>query len=117
MFTGLMGGGLNMETLDNELMEKILKKWGVNVQLDILIEEASELIHAICKLKRRYPDRYYWLDGWRYICAHDVVDEIADVLIMIEQICYMMNLEPLVRKRMKYKIKRITKRLEDKEDG
>jgi len=52
--------------------------WGEELQLDVAIEECSELIKAICKWKR--GDAF----------AEDrVLEEAVDVAIMVKQIAYM----------------------------
>lgn len=60
--------------------------WGLPVQLDMLLEECSELIYAICKMKRRKPARGGDPLGM-------LVEEMADVEIMLEQIAHILRLE------------------------
>lgn len=51
-----------------------IETFGVEAQMDMAIEECSELTNAICKLRRgRNTDE-------------DVITEIADVAIMAEQL-------------------------------
>lgn len=55
-----------------------LELWGEEAQLDVAIEECSELIKAICKRKR--GDAF----------AEDkVLEEVADVAIMLEQLVWL----------------------------
>jgi NTP pyrophosphatase (non-canonical NTP hydrolase) len=63
------------------LYQKVINKWGVETQINILIEEMSELIFAIQKIKRGNKEKY--LKRYNNIC-----EEIADVKIMIEQMDY-----------------------------
>ena len=36
-----------------QLLERVITANGINKQLDVAIEELSELLQAICKIKRR----------------------------------------------------------------
>jgi len=60
---------------ENRLHEKALETWGLISQLDMLIEECSELILAIQHLRRANKG-----GGW-----DEVYEEIADVENMIAQ--------------------------------
>ena len=55
-----------------DVIEKALKKNGIDIQMTVAIEELGELIQAICKYKRGEE--------------HNIEEEIADVKIMIEQL-------------------------------
>lgn len=58
----------------------IINHYGMDKQLDQLIEECSELIQAICKWKR-----YGWTDtSIDYL--DQLIEEIADVLNIIDQL-------------------------------
>lgn len=61
------------------LYKKAIDKWGLDLQLILLIEEMSELAKEICKIKRgKKPDS-------------DLIEEIVDVEIMLEQIKLLFN--------------------------
>ena len=62
-----------------ELYEKTLKKYGQERQLDKSIEELSELIKAICKYKNCSSNEFDKR-------INDIIEEIADVEIMLEQL-------------------------------
>ena len=64
-----------MEMDKEELYNEVWRFWGGDIQLDILIEEMSELIQAIIKSRRHNMT-------WSY----DVLEEIADVTICLEQV-------------------------------
>jgi hypothetical protein len=65
-----------MDVIDKQqLYRTAWKHWGPELQMDILIEEMSELIHAIIKARR---------NGTFYTYA--LSDEMADVLICLEQL-------------------------------
>jgi len=75
--------------------------FGEAAQTDMVIEECTELVNALVKLKR----------GRGAIA--DVADECADVIIMAMQLVYMTG-APLVGRRMEYKIGRLKARLDAK---
>jgi len=87
---------------ERDLYEKVLSKWGVLDQTFMLIEETSELLNAICKLRR---DR---------VNIDDVVTEIADVKIMLEQMEVMFDVESNVEEEKQRKLNRLKARLEQK---
>ena len=60
--------------MDHRLIfEQALKQWGAELQFDMVVEECAELIHAINAYKRGRAT------------ADQVLDEIADVQIMLNQ--------------------------------
>jgi NTP pyrophosphatase (non-canonical NTP hydrolase) len=59
---------------------EVIEKFGWESQADNVIEEASELIHAICKHKRKASKGEF--DGAR---LNDVIEEIADMQIALDQ--------------------------------
>ena len=80
-----------------------VEKFGPQSQIDMAIEECSELINALCKFRR---DR---------VGTIDVVTEIADVQIMCGQLAYMFG-ESTVDDERQRKINRLKKRI-DAHDG
>lgn len=85
-----------------DVYNKAILKYGMSAQLDMVIEEMSELTKEICKLKRG-KGRYYHL-----------VEEIADVEIMLEQLKMMCNVDPMDIQGMKYqKIDRLKEVIEN----
>jgi NTP pyrophosphatase (non-canonical NTP hydrolase) len=84
----------------NEIMLKALKKYGVDKQDDVAIEEMSELTKAIIK-NRRYKT---------FGTLESLYEEVADVLIMLEQI--MMSLDKdRVQNYINMKLERLNERL------
>ena len=79
---------------------RIIEKYGSDKQQDIAIEECSELIKAICKYKRT-------LDH-----VEDIVDEIADVKVMLAQLEIIFDCSGAVEDRVEYKINRQMERIE-----
>lgn len=85
---------------EKEILEKAVTTFGVNAQLDMAIEECSELINALCKFRRhRVSDK-------------EVVTEIADVQIMMRQMAFMFG-EDEVEEERKRKIERLERRLQE----
>lgn len=56
------------------LYHTAVSKWGINAQLWMLVEECSELLNAVSKLKRGRVNVF------------DVIEELADVSIMVDQL-------------------------------
>ena len=76
-----------------------LRKWGVDLQTMMAVEEMSELTKEICKIKRGKID----LDA--------LADEIADVTIMLEQLRGIYGLNDAVCDHMDAKILRLQSRV------
>ncbi|MDY0291088.1 MAG: antitoxin [Desulfuromonadaceae bacterium] len=67
-----------MQQEDNiELYRRTLKKWGEQAQYDQVIEECAELTTALLHYRRDKAD------------ASRVVDEMADVILMLGQLRWM----------------------------
>lgn len=66
-----------MNDMNKEILNKAIAYYGVKPQLGVATEECAELIQAISKLQRY---------GCKPEVIENLVEEIADVLIMIEQI-------------------------------
>lgn len=80
------------------VIERAIKKNGLDMQLTVAIEELAELQQAICKYKRGEE--------------HNIEEEIADVKIMIEQLETIFNKDTIRNWRNK-KINRLDKRLKE----
>ena len=92
-----------MDTDEIVVLKLAVEKFGQESQIDMAIEECSELINALCKLRRQR------------VGPIDVVTEIADVQIMCGQLAYMFG-EKTVDDERKRKIERLRKRI-DAHDG
>ena len=77
-----------------KVYQAALRKWGVDLQTMMAVEEMSELTKEICKIKRGKID----LDA--------LADEIADVTIMLEQLRDIYGLNDAVCDHMDAKILR-----------
>lgn len=84
------------------LLDKAIKIWGIEAQLDMLVEECAELIMAIQHMKRGRV-------GW-----DEVVEEMADVGIMMNQFHTLDGISKMIYKKEMEKLERLEKRLNDK---
>lgn len=89
-----------------QLLERVITANGMNKQLDIAIEELSELIQAICKLKR-----YGYTDEE---CYFNLAEEMADVEIVLAELKLMFDNEDNVKEWKGYQLDRLEKRLNKK---
>lgn len=91
-----------MEDIE-KLYQEALDQWGFNPQLNQLQEECAELIVACNKLRRKGDEAIPLM-----------ADELADVIIMTQQIIQGMQIEKEVDERYKFKINRLKERLQSK---
>lgn len=95
----IKGRNVNIKTRKlyrENVIQRAIKKNGLDLQLTVAIEELTELQQAICKYKRGEE--------------HNVEEEIADVKIMIEQLETIFNKDKIRRWRNK-KIERLDRKL------
>ena len=92
-----------MEKVSKDILEKAIKTWGTHAQLLMVLEEMSELQKEILKNVNRGKDN---LDA--------IIDETADVEIMLEQAKYIYNIEKEVADMIPEKLKKVKARLEMK---
>lgn len=84
----------------DEIIEKTIEKNGKNIQCVVAMEEMSELQKEMSKAIRGKDNR------------ENIIEEIADVEIMIKQIMRMFEITPHeVNDQVKKKIKRMEERL------
>lgn len=88
---------------------RIISECGDDPQIDVAIEEMSELTKALLKLRRVHKKNDC---GSRLTCREAIIDELADVSIMIRQMEILFQAEDEVDKRIDTKIARQLKRLE-----
>lgn len=89
-----------------ELYKRAIEKWGERAQMEMAQEEATELATAIRKQYRKNTDETF----------KNLVDEVADVEIMIEQIEFMhdhLYFRDHVENRKKFKLNRLQERLDN----
>ena len=83
-----------------EIMRETVDFYGADMQLNICIEELSELVKEICKAKRGIP---------RIDC---IAEEMADVKIILEQLGIIFGNMADVDKWYSKKVARLKERLE-----
>lgn len=81
-----------------ELFKNTIEHFGKEPQIDMMIEECSELIQALCKHKRGLPS--------------NVEEELADVNIMLEQMRLLFNSEVIANYHLS-KVLRLEKTLKE----
>jgi len=81
------------------LYDRVLNAWGVNSQVDMVMEEAGEMLAAIGKGKRGRVSR------------EEIITELADVSIMMEQMAVYFGLDEF-REEKDRKLLRLKDRLE-----
>ena len=92
---------------DECIMRQAIETYGVQAQCDVAIEEMAELIKAIMKI-RRAADDYEKTQA----ALDNLLEEIADVDIMIDQMKIMWGLKQVEEYREK-KLERLERRLND----
>lgn len=84
-----------------ELYRQVYETWDQS-QFIMAIEEASELIQAVCK---------FWRDPTSEKNVNNLIEEIVDVGIMIEQLEAVLDCSRRVRRIRRRKLRRLKKRL------
>ena len=90
--------------IDDKILDKAIETWDIDAQLEMVIEECLELALALQKLKR--------LRGDMTQKEKNVIDEIADVKIMIKQAEKIFGSEQ-VNERVDFKMNRLNERLSE----
>ena len=97
-------------TILDEVCKQALHEWGLRLQLIVSIEELSELQKEICKLIRlKDIDETLTWEYWNGEDLEHLVEEIADVELMLHQIKLSYNLFDDVDKIRQKKINRLIK--------
>lgn len=107
---------MNFNHEELKILQAVINRYGEENQLDMAIEEMSELTKAICKYKRAVKERE------RDICCstaknvifakNDIMEEIADVLIMLEQLMMIFDCKQVVSAIASEKIRRLKERID-----
>lgn len=92
-----------------QLLERVITANGMNKQLDVAIEELSELIQAICKIKRRDS-----ISNESFAVKGNLAEEMADVEIILAELKLLFDNEDNVKEWKNYKLDRLEKRLNEK---
>ena len=94
---------VNMD-IDLNILKAAIDKWGVDAQKEMIEEECIELALALKKLRRKRGDM-----GLKMA---NVIDEIADVKIMIQQAELMFD-SNAIAERVAFKIQRLADRIKE----
>ena len=90
-----------------DVLRDAIATYGISAQVDMAIEEMSELTKALCKERRTQ------LVPGKHAEAHaNVIEEIADVAIMLKQLLIMFDKDGEIQKEVDYKIDRLEQRLQ-----
>jgi NTP pyrophosphatase (non-canonical NTP hydrolase) len=87
---------------NNQLYNYAITKWGVSTQINMAIEECSELITKLIKYNRKNNGS----------TKQEIIDEIADVMIMCEQLRLIFGYNEVEFRKNK-KLNRLEKRLRE----
>ncbi len=85
------------------LYRNTIEKWGEEAQFDQMIEECAELITALKHFKRGK------------ITTQEVIDELADVTLMVGQLSWMLGTEQVDAAVVK-KLEKLQKLLQQQEE-
>lgn len=104
-----------MKYIPDKTLREFIDAWGADSQIDMAIEECAELTVALKHYKRNRIE------------PHDVFEEIADVIFMMEELALMfrpketkeersIDSETHLQKEIDYKVRRTEKRLRHKNE-
>jgi NTP pyrophosphatase (non-canonical NTP hydrolase) len=101
--------------MNNQVLRKALRVYGESNQIIKLGEEVGELLQAVSKYHWRSNN--YDSPGEKSACRESVVTEVADVLIMLEQVKLMAVIdEEELSEEITRKVERLDDRLRVYED-
>ena len=117
------GGNMEQEEMARQEQHDIVYKrciceYGTQPQIDMCIEEMSELTKALLKHRRKFAlvrgENVNPTNGDTdlFKARTDIIDELADVRIMCRQMELLFQAEDEVEKRIDFKVDRQLKRLE-----
>lgn len=90
-----------------ELYQKAIEKWGVKAQIEMLNEESIELALAVRKFLRNNK-----IPEYEFTNATNLIEEMADVEIMMEQLCYIYpSFKNQIQEVKDFKLQRLEKRI------
>ena len=106
-----IGTGCDSKTEERDVVfRRCICEYGTQPQVDVAIEEMSELIKALLKWRRA--------KGAELTAARDnIIDEIADVRIMCRQMEILFQAEWEVERRIDFKVDRQRNRLDARKGG
>lgn len=89
-----------------EVLREAVAAYGTHAQVDMAIEEMSELTKALCKERRCGLGQ-----GSRTQAHANIIEEIADVIIMLAQLLIIFDKDREIQKEIDYKMNRLAERL------
>lgn len=101
---------MTQEQLRN--LNTIVEKYGTDPQIDMAIEEMSELTKALLKYRRKKNSTATFDENE---LRAEIIDEIADVSIMVAQLQIIFGCMAETEERITYKIDRQMNRIKGKE--
>ena len=75
-------------------IKRIANHYGLAKQQRQLAEECGELIQATSKYMRFQEESYALTVDWTYL--QNVIEEIADVEVMLDEIKHLLNINPIL---------------------
>ena len=96
------------EIKDPEVLQKAISKYGNRAQIDMAIEEMSELTKALLKYRRGCPSETV-NDLQRM--GENIIEEAADVLITVAQVIMMYDYDNEIQAAVDLKVNRLKDRL------
>ncbi len=93
-----------------DVLKRAIATYGTKAQVDMAIEEMSELTKALCKERRSDLDSSKHTET-----VANVIEEIADVAIMLRQMMIIFDHDNEVEGIIQYKIDRLAQRLKERE--
>ncbi len=95
---------------EGEILQKCVDTYGQFKQIDLAIEEMSELIKALLKERRAF---YQNDKGVRNQATTNIAEEMADVIIMLTQLSLIFENHDEVQEFIDFKLKREEERLKN----
>ena len=96
-------------------IQRIFDHYGEESQLEKSLEELDELKEAISKLIEHnsfpYSKKWAYYRSNREACIDHIAEEIADVRIMLDQLCYGLKIEQRAEDWREMKLDRQMKRI------
>lgn len=103
---------MNRAEINNKI-QKIADRYGYEAQSNQLQEECAELIQAVNKL-RRVNGNGQPCQKTEFQAKHNLIEELADVEIMIRQLVYLLDCDVVFEEFMKDKLHRTLMRMGEK---
>lgn len=92
------------------IYDRAIKAWGQDAQENMAIEEMSELIKELCKLKRVRGTGQPLMNPIAQSTINNIIEEIADVEITVEQLKHFFGADKVEEVKLK-KLQRLEGRL------